>query len=43
MNCRPTKLPHPWDFPGKGTGVDCHLTETLKIYLSLYHKNSSGN
>ena len=20
-----TRLPHPWDSPGKNTGVDCHL------------------
>ena len=22
---QPTRLPHPWDFPGKNTGVGCHL------------------
>ena len=22
---QPTRLPHPWDSPGKNTGVDCHL------------------
>ena len=22
---RPTRLPHPWDSPGKNTGVGCHL------------------
>ena len=22
---QPTRLPHPWDFPGKNTGVDCHF------------------
>ena len=21
---QPTRLLHPWDFPGKGTGVGCH-------------------
>ena len=21
---QPTRLPHPWDFPGKSTGVGCH-------------------
>ena len=21
---QPTRLPHPWDFPGKNTGVGCH-------------------
>ena len=25
MNCRPTRLLHPWDFPGKSTGVGCHF------------------
>ena len=22
---QPTKLPRPWDFPGRNTGVDCHF------------------
>ena len=22
---KPTRLPHPWDFPGKNTGVSCHF------------------
>ena len=22
---QPTRLPHPWDSPGKNTGVGCHL------------------
>ena len=22
---QPTRLPHPWDFPGKNTGVGCHF------------------
>ena len=22
---KPTRLPHPWDSPGKNTGVGCHL------------------
>ena len=21
----PTRLPHPWDFPGKSAGLDCHF------------------
>ena len=21
---QPTRLPHPWEFPGKSTGVGCH-------------------
>ena len=23
--CPPTRLPHPWDSPGKNTGVGCHF------------------
>ena len=25
MSCKPTGLLHPWDFPGKNTGVGCHF------------------
>ena len=25
MNCKPTRLLCPWDFPNKNTGVDCHF------------------
>ena len=28
---QPTRLLHPWDFPGKSTGVGCHC---LLLYLS---------
>ena len=29
---QPTKLPHPWDFPGKSTGVGCHfLLQCMKV------------
>ena len=24
MDCKPTTLLHPWDFPGKSTGMGCH-------------------
>ena len=28
----PTRLPHPWDSPGKNTGVGCHfLLQCLKV------------
>ena len=28
----PTKLPHPWDSPGKNTGVGCHsLLQCMKV------------
>ena len=25
MDSKPTRLPRPWDFPGKNTGVGCHF------------------
>ena len=29
---QPTRLPHPWDSPGKNTGVDCHfLLQCVKV------------
>ena len=29
---QPTKLPRPWDSPGKNTGVDCHfLLQSMKV------------
>ena len=29
---QPTKLPHPWDSPGKNTGVGCHfLLQCVKV------------
>ena len=29
---QPTKLPRPWDFPGKNTGVGCHfLLQCMKV------------
>ena len=29
---QPTKLPHPWDSPGKNTGVGCHFTfQCMKV------------
>ena len=37
---QPTRLLHPWDFPGKSTGVGCHhllcfLSYTRKIIISF--------
>ena len=26
-----TRLPRPWDSPGKNTGVDCHVLQCLKV------------
>ena len=35
---QPTRLLHPWDFPGKGTGVGCHCL--LQEYTEeLYKKD----
>ena len=29
---QPTRLPRPWDFPGKNTGVGCHfLLQSMKV------------
>ena len=29
---QPTRLPHPWDFPGKNTGIGCHfLLQGMKV------------
>ena len=29
---QPTRLPHPWDSPGKNTGVDCHfLLQCMRV------------
>ena len=33
MDCRPTRLLHPWDFAGKNTGVGCHFL-LLEIFLT---------
>ena len=31
---QPTRLPHPWDSPGKNTGVGCHfLLQCVKVKL----------
>src|SRR5574337_265452 len=39
---QPTRLPHPWDFPGKSTGVGCHclLSDTR---CTVYYFSSSLN
>ena len=33
---KPTRLPHPWDFPGKSTGVGCHCLLRHKLCYRLY-------
>ena len=35
---QPTRLLHPWDFPGKSTGVGCHCS-TLTALLPKAHTN----
>ena len=33
---QPTRLPHPWDSPGKNTGVGCHfLLQCIKVKVRL--------
>ena len=34
MDCSPTRLLRPWDFPGKNTGVGCHFL-LQEIFLTL--------
>ena len=34
MDCSPTRLLRPWDFPGKNTGVGCHFL-FQEIFLTL--------
>ena len=32
IDCSPPRLPHPWDSPGKNTGVGCHfLLQCMKV------------
>ena len=32
LRWQPTRLPHPWDSPGKNTGVGCHfLLQCMKV------------
>ena len=33
---QPTRLPHPWDSPGKNTGVGCHF---LLQYMKVKHES----
>ena len=44
---QPTRLPFPWDFPGKNTGVGCHfllqgifLTQGSKLHLLHWQAGS---
>ena len=33
---QPTRLLHPWEFPGKSTGVGCHCLLQILLYTSVY-------
>ena len=33
---QPTRLPRPWDFPGKNTGVSCHLLLQYNVICQFY-------
>ena len=36
---QPTRLPHPWDSPGKNTGVGCHfLLQCMKVKSEILTK-----
>ena len=39
---QPTRLPRPWDSPGKNTGMDCHFLE-LDTNEQLSMSMSKGN
>ena len=34
---QPTRLLHPWDFPGKSTGVGCHCLLRRAVYLGIFY------
>ena len=36
---QPTRLPHPWDFPGKSTGVGCHCPLQQSNYPWIFPNN----
>ena len=40
---QPTRLPRPWDSPGKNTGVGCHFLLLIYCYIfpKIVHPNSS--
>ena len=37
---QPTRLLHPWDFPGKSTGVGCHCLLHPREHLLLFSQNN---
>ena len=40
---QPTRLLHPWDFPGKSTGVGCHCLLLFKAKLIIVHGFPGGS
>ena len=32
---QPTRLLHPWDFPGKNTGVGCHCLLRMEVLTNF--------
>ena len=40
---QPTRLPHPWDSPGKNTGVGCHFLRNTKDKLNYTTNVQSVN
>ena len=36
-----TRLLHPWNFPGKSTGVGCHLLLQYNNYINLFYVNKN--
>ena len=36
---QPTRLPYPWDSPGKNTAVGCHPLDSRKSTLSIHWKD----
>ena len=38
---QPTRLPHPWDFPGKNTGVGCHCLLCLASLAGTISNNTA--
>ena len=41
MYCSLPSLLHPWDFPGKSTGVGCHCLLQMKVLRDLKKKKAS--
>ena len=42
VRLQPTRLLHPWDFPGKSTGVGCHCLLHLRI-LAMFKRNCNSH